>query len=82
MREVLTIENVHAGAGCLAPSSFEGSRLGQVVFRGGRRVDFPVLVAPMVGISHVAFRALVRQYLPAGCSTLLFTEMLSSRRLP
>jgi tRNA-dihydrouridine synthase len=36
----------------------------------------------MVGISHVAFRALVRSYLPAGCSTLLFTEMLSSRRLP
>jgi tRNA-dihydrouridine synthase B len=36
----------------------------------------------MVGISHVAFRALVRSYLPAGASTLLFTEMLSSRRLP
>ena len=59
-----------------------GSRLSRVAFRGGHRIDFPILVAPMVGISHVAFRALVRGYLPAGCSTLLFTEMLSSRRLP
>jgi nifR3 family TIM-barrel protein len=56
--------------------------LGQIRFAGGHRVDFPVLAAPMVGISHVAFRALVRAYLPARCSTLLFTEMLSSRRLP
>src|SRR5262245_13331360 len=85
MREALKIEermSGHAETALLAPSSFAGSRLGEVVFRGGRRVDFPILVAPMVGISHVAFRALIRQYLPAGCSTLLFTEMLSSRRLP
>ncbi len=58
------------------------SRLSRVPFAGGRRVDFPVLLAPMVGLSHVAFRALVRSYLPSGASTLLFTEMLSSRRLP
>lgn len=45
-------------------------------------VSFPILVAPMVGISHVAFRELVRSYLPEGISPLLFTEMLSSRRLP
>ena len=85
MREALTIENptpTQAQGARLSPSPFAGSRLMQVAFRGGRRVDFPILVAPMVGISHVAFRALVRQYLPAGCSTLLFTEMLSSRRLP
>lgn len=63
-------------------SPFAGSRLLEIRFREGRRIDFPVLVAPMVGISHVAFRALIRSYLPAGCSTLLFTEMLSSRRLP
>jgi tRNA-dihydrouridine synthase B len=63
-------------------SLFAGSRLRSLEFRGGRRIDFPILVAPMVGISHVAFRALVRSYLPAGASTLLFTEMLSSRRLP
>src|SRR6185436_11566160 len=61
---------------------FANSRLANLDFRNGHRVGFPILVAPMVGISHVAFRALVRSYLPAGCSTLLFTEMLSSRRLP
>ena len=65
-----------------ARSPFTDSRLARTPFRGGRKVDFPILVAPMVGISHVAFRALVRTYLPADCSTLLFTEMLSSRRLP
>ena len=64
------------------PPAFVNSRLAHISFRNGHRVDFPILVAPMVGISHVAFRALVRSYLPAGCSTLLFTEMLSSRRLP
>ena len=58
------------------------SRLSRLRLPGGRRVNFPVLLAPMVGLSHVAFRALVRTYLPAGASTLLFTEMLSSRRLP
>jgi tRNA-dihydrouridine synthase B len=58
------------------------SRLPALPFGNGHRVNFPVLVAPMVGISHVAFRALVRSYLPEGASTLLFTEMLSSRRLP
>ncbi len=57
------------------------SRLAEVSFAGGRRINFPVLLAPMVGLSHVALRALVRSYLPAGASTLLFTEMLSSRRL-
>jgi tRNA-dihydrouridine synthase B len=63
-------------------SPFAGSRLAELAFHNQHRLDFPILVAPMVGISHVVFRALVRSYLPAGCSTLLFTEMLSSRRLP
>jgi nifR3 family TIM-barrel protein len=36
----------------------------------------------MAGLSHVAFRQVVRSYLPAGASTLLFTEMLSTRLLP
>jgi tRNA-dihydrouridine synthase B len=58
------------------------SRLCDLSFGGSHRINFPVLLAPMVGISHVAFRALVRRYLPAGARTLLFTEMLSSRRLP
>jgi tRNA-dihydrouridine synthase B len=45
-------------------------------------VPFPVTVAPMVGLSHVAFRHLIRLYTPAGLNPLLFTEMLSTRRLP
>jgi len=45
-------------------------------------VAFPVTVAPMVGLSHVAFRHLVRHYTPEGLHPLLFTEMLSTRRLP
>lgn len=48
----------------------------------GIAVDFPCFLAPMVGLSHVALRQTVARYLPAGRSTLLFTEMLSSRRLP
>lgn len=46
------------------------------------RVEFPFMVAPMVGLSHVAFRELIRSYTPAGITPLIFTEMLSSRRLP
>jgi tRNA-dihydrouridine synthase B len=45
-------------------------------------VDFPCFLAPMVGLSHTALRQTIASYLPAGRSTLLFTEMLSSRRLP
>jgi len=48
----------------------------------GVRVDFPFFLAPMVGLSHVALRATARGYLPVGARTLLFTEMLSSRRIP
>ena len=55
-------------------------------FSGGRMaalgVDFPVMVAPMVGISHVAFRAMLRRYAPNGLHPIIFTEMLSTRRLP
>jgi len=46
------------------------------------KVDFPFLVAPMVGLSHVAFRELIRAYTPDSINPLIFTEMLSSRRLP
>lgn len=46
------------------------------------KVDFPFMVAPMVGLSHVAFRELIRAYTPEAITPLLFTEMLSSRRLP
>ncbi len=45
-------------------------------------VNFPVMLAPMVGLSHVALRSIVREYLPAGAITPWPTEMLNSRRLP
>ena len=45
-------------------------------------VNFPVMLAPMVGLSHVALRELVRDYLPPGATTLWPTEMLNSRRIP
>lgn len=45
-------------------------------------IKFPFMIAPMVGISHVAFRELVRSYTPLGIDALRFTEMLSTRKLP
>ena len=48
----------------------------------GVHVDFPFFLAPMVGLSHVALRTTIRSYMPEGAKNLLFTEMLSSRRLP
>lgn len=46
------------------------------------RVNFPVCLAPMVGLSHIGLRLLVRRYLPQGARTIWPTEMLNSRRLP
>lgn len=46
------------------------------------QIRFPFFVAPMVGISHVAFRQWIRAYTPPSLEPLLFTEMLSTRRLP
>jgi tRNA-dihydrouridine synthase len=46
------------------------------------RVNFPITLAPMVGLSHVAFRRLLRGYLPSGACTIWPTEMLNSRRIP
>lgn len=43
--------------------------------------NFPVCVAPMVGLTHVAFRLLLRSYLPATARTLWHTEMISVRWL-
>lgn len=45
-------------------------------------INFPVCLAPMVGLSHVALRDLVREYMPKGACSFWPTEMLSSRRLP
>ena len=48
----------------------------------GGRVNFPLSLAPMVGMSHVGLRAVVRHYTPADATTIWPTEMLSSWRLP
>jgi nifR3 family TIM-barrel protein len=48
----------------------------------GLAVDFPFFSAPMVGLSNLALRSVLRRYRPAGVGSLTFTEMLSSRRLP
>lgn len=45
-------------------------------------VNFPLTLAPMVGLSHVALRLLVKRYLPQGACTPWPTEMLSTWRLP
>jgi tRNA-dihydrouridine synthase B len=45
-------------------------------------ITFPFMVGPMVGLSHVVFRELIRQYTPEGVDVLRFTEMLSTRRIP
>ena len=69
-------------AGETAAARVRDSRLFRVPFGNGVRVDFPVIFAPMAGLSHLAFRQLVRTYLPSNAGTLLFTEMLSTRILP
>lgn len=46
------------------------------------KVNFPLCLAPMVGLSHVVLRMILRSYLPAGAVTLWPTEMLNSRKLP
>jgi tRNA-dihydrouridine synthase B len=63
-------------------STFRDSRFRSVCFGNGKAIDFPVIFAPMAGLSHVAFRQVVRSYLPGRVNPLLFTEMLSTRLLP
>lgn len=46
------------------------------------KVNFPLCLAPMVGLTHVALRELMREYLPADAFTIWPTEMLNSRRIP
>lgn len=45
-------------------------------------VNFPVCLAPMVGLSHMAMRMVCRKYMPANAKTIWPTEMLNSRRIP
>ncbi len=44
--------------------------------------NFPVCLAPMVGLSHIGLRLLIREYMPEGATTIWPTEMLSSFRIP
>lgn len=46
------------------------------------KVNFPLCLAPMVGLTHVALREVMREYLPHGAFTIWPTEMLNSRRVP
>lgn len=47
-----------------------------------QRVNFPLCLAPMVGLSHVALREIIRDYTSPSIITPWPTEMLSSKRLP
>lgn len=46
------------------------------------KVNFPLCLAPMVGLTHVALRESMREYLPENAFTIWPTEMLNSRRIP
>lgn len=46
------------------------------------QINFPLCLAPMVGITHWAIRKAVRDYLPQDARTIWPTEMLSSWSLP
>jgi len=46
------------------------------------KVNIPITLAPMVGLSHVAVRLMLREYMPSGAVTLWPTEMLNSRKIP
>ena len=44
--------------------------------------NFPLCLAPMVGLSHVVQRKIIQHYMPKNASTFWPTEMLNSRRIP
>lgn len=46
------------------------------------KVNIPLCLAPMVGLTHVGLRLVIRDYLPHGAATIWPTEMLSSKKLP
>ena len=45
-------------------------------------LNYPLCLAPMVGLSHVALRRLIQDYMPQNATTHWPTEMLNSRRVP
>jgi tRNA-dihydrouridine synthase len=48
----------------------------------GGAINFPVTLAPMVGLSHSSFRRLLMDYLPESAQVFWPTEMLNSRKIP
>jgi tRNA-dihydrouridine synthase B len=46
------------------------------------RMNFPLCLAPMVGLSHAPLRQVIRDYMPKDVVTIWPTEMLNSRKLP
>ena len=44
--------------------------------------NFPLCLAPMVGLTHIVQRKIIQSYMPKNASTFWPTEMLNSRRLP
>lgn len=50
--------------------------------RNLNELNFPLCLAPMVGLTHVALRRLIADYLPKNATTHWPTEMLNSRRVP
>lgn len=58
----------------------QGSHLAsQAITFGGLKIEMPLALAPMVGLSHSGLRSLLQEQGGVG---LLFTEMLAARRLP
>lgn len=56
-----------------------GTLLNRPIAVGGRTASNRLLLSPMAGLTHVAFRELVAEY--GGCG-LLFSEMCSARTVP
>lgn len=50
--------------------------------RNVNELNFPLCLAPMVGLTHVALRRVIQGYLPKNATTHWPTEMLNSRRVP
>lgn len=50
--------------------------------RSLNELNYPLCLAPMVGLTHVALRRLISDYLPKNATTHWPTEMLNSRRVP
>lgn len=55
---------------------------GQMIPKAILNPDFPICLAPMVGLTHAVQRKILQEYMPKNITTFWPTEMLNSRRLP